>query len=623
MSNELKNDPVNVAASAPTGVSASRESSVTKFRPLRTWPAWLLVGLMFLARFGPWLFEDGASTYWMISIFGPLLCCLLLVIWWLTASRATWKERLLGFLGLAGGLTIILWLVHPTMRGPGTTYLTMPMGMVAFALGTTVLRQARPVRRTGVALLLALAGFAFSILLRNEGMTGDYKLGARWRWSKSSEALLLAKRPPEAPATDQRTPAVTRDVPNPEWPGFRGPDRAARFQGPPLSTNWSAHPPRQLWKIPVGPAWSSFVVAGNFLFTQEQRGPKETVVCYDAETGRELWSRPMEARFDDPLGGPGPRATPTLAQGRLFATGATGTFLCLNPSTGDIAWQQDLKSVSGRTAAPMWGFSASPVVSGKVVIVYAGGPGDKGLLAFDVESGALRWSVAAGNDSYSSPQLSAIAGQELVLMLSNNGLLCVEPATGKTQLNYEWKFANYRALQPHVAGQDTVLLPTGMTTGTRAIRITHTNEQWAAQELWTSRQLKPDFTDLVSFQGFVYGNDGGILTCVDLRNGERQWKAGRYGKGQILLLENSGLLLVAAEQGQVVLLRADPKEHSEIASFQALEGKCWNHPVVVRDRLYVRNAQEAACWQLPLAETRMANAGPDGAREARDGTIRP
>lgn len=595
-----------VAASG--GGSASSASPVRTFRPLRIWPALLLVALMFVARFGPGFLEGGIGVYWMIAVFGPLLCCLLLVIWWLTASRATWKERLFGFLGLVGGVTLTLLLAHPTMRGPGTSYLTLPMGMVAFALGATALRQQSPARRTSISLLLALAGFGFSILLRNEGMTGDYELGAHWRWSQSPEALMLAKRAPEAPAKDPRALTAPSDVTHPEWPGFRGPDRAARSLGPAVSTNWAAHPPKQLWKIPVGPGWSSFVVAGNLLMTQEQRGPKETVVCYDAATGREIWSRSIEARFDDPLGGPGPRATPTLAQGGLFVTGATGTFLRLNPSTGEIVWQQDLKSVAGR-AVPIWGFAASPVVAGQVVIVYAGGPGEKGLLAFDVASGALRWSAAAGHDSYSSPQVSAIAGQELVLMLSNDGLVCVDPVSGKSQLNYEWKFGNYRALQPHVIGNETVLLPTGMATGTRAIRIHRTNEQFEAQELWTSRQLKPDFTDLVSYQGFAYGNDGGILTCVDLSNGERQWKGGRYGKGQILLLENSGLLLIAAEQGQVVLLRADPKQHAEVASFQALEGKCWNHPVLVGDRLYVRNAQEAACFQLPLAEARMA-AGP-------------
>lgn len=593
--------------SASDGGAPDGSITSAKFRPLRTWPALLLVALMFGTRFGPIYLEGGLSSYWMIAVFGPLLCCLLMLIWWLTASRATWKERLFGFLGLIGSLAVTLMFVDPTMRGPGTTYLTLPMGMIIFALGATWLSNQRPTIRTGLALLFALAGFGVSIVLRSEGMTGDYVFTMRWRWSQTPEASMLAAHKPESPTGTNR-PALGKiemALANPEWPGFRGADRASRAHGPRISTNWTAHPPRQLWKITVGPAWSSFAVAGNFLFTQEQRGPMETVVCYDAETGREVWNRQIETRFDEPLGGPGPRATPTIARVGLFVTGATGMFLRLNPTTGEIVWQQDLKTVAGRTA-PMWGFAASPLVTGSVVIVHAGGPGDKGLLAFDVAAGALRWSAATGNDSYSSPQLNMIAGEELVLMLSNDGLMLADPATGKTRLNYEWKFMNYRALQPHLVGEDTILLPTGMSTGTRAIRISQTNGHLAAEELWTSKNLKPDFTDFVTYQSFAYGNDGGIFTCVNLKTGDRQWKGGRYGKGQVLLLENSGLLLIAAEDGRVVLLRADPSEHAEVASFKALEGKTWNHPVVVGDRLYLRNSQEAACYQLPLAEARTA-----------------
>jgi outer membrane protein assembly factor BamB len=596
----MNNQPIDAA---PGGVAPEVSNSTPAFRPLRVWPALLLVALMFVARFGPVYLEGGLSSFWMIAIFGPLLCGLLMIIGWLTASRATWRERLFGFLGLAGSLAVTLLLVDSTMRGPGTTYLTLPMGMIAFALGAAAFRKQRPIVRTTAAVLLAFAGFGFSILLRNEGMTGAYALSLHWRWSQSPEDRMLAGRAPRSPAAAAvdvaKSDKIDLALAYPEWPGFRGADRAARSRGPQISTNWSASPPRQLWKIPVGPAWSSFAVAGHLLFTQEQRGPMETVVCYDAGTGREIWNRPVETRFDDPLGGPGPRATPTLANGALFAVGATGTLLRLNPASGEILWQQDLKVVAGREV-PMWGFAASPLVAGPIVIVYAGGPGNKGLLGFDSASGALRWSTATGNDSYSSPQLNTIAGEELVLMLSNEGLLFADPATGKERLNYPWKFINYRALQPGLTADGAILLPTGMNTGTRAIRVTKNNEQLAVEELWTSRNLKPDFSDYVTHEGFVYGNDSGIFTCVDLKTGDRKWKGGRYGKGQVLLLEKSGLLLVAGEQGRVVLLRADPGAHAELGSFKALEGKTWNHPVVVGDRLYLRNSQEAACYQLPL-----------------------
>jgi len=593
-----------------TRTSSTQGAAPVTFRPLRIWPALVLVVLMVVARFGPAYLEGGLSDYWMISIFGPLLCCALMLIWWLTASRATWKERVFGFLGLIAALGVTLALVHPTMRGPGTTYLTAPMGFLLFGLSAAWLARRPPLTRTGFSVLLAFVGFGYSMLLRNEGMTGEYKMDTHWRWKRSAEATMLASRsagtqtgPQKVGETKAGANVTSEALANAEWPGFRGADRAGHWRGPQISTNWSSNPPRQLWKIAVGPGWSSFAVAGKLLFTQEQRGPMETVVCYDADTGHEIWTRQIETRFDDPMGGPGPRATPTIANGGLFVMGATGMFLRLEPATGAIGWQQDLKAVAGRTAPPMWGFSASPLVTGSVVIVYGGGPGDKGLLAFDLTSGTLRWSAAAGSDSYASPQLNTIAGEELVLLLSNEGLVCVEPATGKERLNYQWKFQGYRALQPTVIG-DTVLLPTAMNAGTRAIQISKNNGQLAAKELWTSRNVKPDFTDLIAHQGFVYGIDGGIFTCVDLKMGERKWKGGRYGKGQAVLLENSGLLLVSAEDGRVVLLRADPGEHTEVASFKALEGKTWNHPVVAGDKLYVRNAQEAACYQLTLVETK-------------------
>jgi outer membrane protein assembly factor BamB len=443
-------------------------------------------------------------------------------------------------------------------------------------------------------------------------------LDAHWRWSKTPEALMLASirsgtarggvSNAVSKTTDKAAEQYASGLANPEWPGFRGPDRSARALGPRISTNWVAHPPEQLWKIRVGPAWSSFAVAGQLLFTQEQRGPMESVVCYDADTGREVWARDIEGRLDDPLGGPGPRATPTLADGGLYVTCAVGWFMRLNPLTGEIVWKQDLRSVAGRKT-PMWGFAASPLVTEGLAIVYAGGPGDKGLLAFDTASGALRWSAASASDSYVSPQLNTILGEPLVLAFSNDGLLLVDPATGRQRLRYDWKFQQYRALQPRVIGDGTILLSTPMNIGVRALRLTKAGGELAAEELWTSRSLKPDFSDLVSYQGCAYGNDGGIWTCIDLKTGDRKWKGGRYGKGQALLLENSGLLLIAAEDGQVALVEAAPNEYREVASFKALNGKTWNHPVLVGDRLYVRNAEEAVAYKLPLGEVGATSRG--------------
>jgi outer membrane protein assembly factor BamB len=575
------------------------------FRTLRAWPAVALALLIAAARFGPALFEQGASKYWMVAVFGPMLCCLLMLVWWFVASRATWRERVLGGLGIVAAGAVAVGLAHPTMRGAGTSYFTLPTGFFLFGLTLAFLKNTHPGRRTPAAVLVAFAGFLLSTVVRNDGMTGDYAFTLRPRWTRTAEDVMLAspKRVPgPTNVSSVNTSAPGTDLfASPEWPAFRGLDRAGVSIGPKIATNWNTQPPRQLWKIPVGPGWSSFAVAGRKLFTQEQRGPKEAVVCYDADSGQEIWTSEIEARLDDPMGGPGPRATPTIANGALYVTGSTGAFMRMDPATGQVLWKKDLKEVAGRKV-PMWGFSASPLLEGNLAIVYGGGPGDKGLLAFDSTSGELRWSLPSGADTYTSPQMNMIEGENLVFMFSNDGLLLTEPATGRVRLNYAWKFPQYRAVQPHLVETNIVLLPTGMNVGTRAIRIVKSNGEFSAEELWTSRDLKPDFVDLVVYQGYAYGNDNGLLTCIDLKNGKRKWKGGRYGKGQILLLQNSGLLLVAAEQGQVVLVAAAPTDHIEIASFKALEGKTWNHPVVVGDRLYVRNSQEAAGFQLSLQE---------------------
>lgn len=570
---------------------------------LRIWPCVLLVVVMIIARFLPGFLEGGFSQYWMVGMMGPMACCLLLIIWWLAASRATWKERVFGFLGLIGAFAGTMALVDPMMRGPGTVYITLPMGMTAFGVGAILFCKRSPMVRTGVAVLLAVVGFGFSTLLRNDGMDGEYQLTLHWRWAPSIEERTLAMREAETAAAKLKSTAIATNLASAarDWPAFRGADRSGVWRGPAIDTNWTAHPPKLLWKVPMGPGWSSFAVAGNLLFTQEQRGAKETVACYDASTGQEIWNRQYDARIEDPMGGPGPRSTPTLAPSGLFVVGATGVFLRLNPANGEVVWQKDLKQIGVREA-PMWGYSCSPLVVGGNVIVWAGGKDGKGLLAFDVGTGAMRWAAATGNDSYASPQLHTIAGEELVSLLSNEGLVLADPLTGKVRVNYDWKASGYRALQPAVVDGETVIMGTPMNVGTRAIRIKKANSDLSVEELWTTRNLKPDFSDMVVYQGHLYGNDSGLLVCLDLKTGDRKWKDGRYGKGQMLLLENSGVLLVAAEDGRVHLVRADPTVHVELGAFKALEGKTWNHPVVVGDRLYVRNSQEAAAYQLVLAK---------------------
>jgi outer membrane protein assembly factor BamB len=252
---------------------------------------------------------------------------------------------------------------------------------------------------------------------------------------------------------------------------------------------------------------------------------------------------------------------------------------------------------------PMWGFVSSPLVVDGVVIVYAGGPEGKGLLAYRADSGEPAWAAATGPNSYTSPQPVTISGQTQVLFLSDRGLVSIDPATGNLRWSYEAPRDNiWRAVQPRSIGEAGVLF------GSEDLGLVRLDladgdapAPWSATERWASKAMKPAYNDFVTAEGCVYGFDAGIFCCVDAETGQRRWKAGRYGHGQVLLLSEQQLLLVLSETGDVALVAAKPDAYREIARFPAIAGKSWSHPVVAHGRLYVRNDETMACYELPVA----------------------
>ncbi|MFK8115277.1 MAG: PQQ-binding-like beta-propeller repeat protein [Rubripirellula sp.] len=599
----MNTDQAEESKEAAAEEKESVEIQKQKYWPLRIWP--VLVALLGMAatRYIPRLIEDESMMLVIVAVLGPVLFSLGILIWWLGFSRATIGERFIGLLGILVAAGITAAVSDKTMMGPALVLIMVPMGIAAFAIGVILCRKILSFKRTWISLLLATLGFGFTALLQSSGMWGNGRIDWQWRWEPTPEQMMLATRKTRSNAAveDDRLKDIDLWIANPEWPRFRGRDGLSQQHGPEISVDWTKNPPEELWRIPVGPGWASFVVAGDLLFTQEQHGDEEAVVCYMADSGVVVWTHLIASRFFDPLGGPGPRATPTLANGRLFAQGANGQLQRLDPRTGELVWEQDIREVADRKP-PTWGFSSSPLVVGEVVMVHAGGKDDKGVLAFDANSGDLKWSAAAGNDSYSSPQSATLAGENVVLMLTNDGINVLDPETGDSWLNYDWPYQGYRVIQPPVINGDSILLAT-QELGTRLIQVSKTEDgKFAAEEVWTSAKLKPDFNDFVLYEDHLYGFDGTIFTCIDREAGERKWKRGRYGKGQVLLLSSSGTLLVQSENGEVVLLKASPERHQELAKLDALEGRTWNHPVVVGDRLYVRNSAEAVCYRLPTIE---------------------
>jgi outer membrane protein assembly factor BamB len=478
----------------------------------------------------------------------------------------------------------------------------LPLVLTAWTVGLLAARHQPPrTRRLVLVAAICLTWGAFT-LVRTEGLAGDGKPVLRWRWQPTAEETYLAGMGSTGDATAEAPRQTVRLRPG-DWPGFRGPDRDGTLRGVRLATDWNAAPPRPLWRRPVGPAWSSVAAVDGLLFTQEQVGQFEAVLCLDAANGRTVWSHRDEARHEDGQSGPGPRATPTFAGGRIYALGATGILNCLDAATGERQWSRDVAADAGVKPLPIWGFASSPLVVGDVVIVFAGGESEKTLLAYRTDSGKPVWSAPAGKISYSSPHLASFGGEDQVLFVSDAGLAAFDPTSGAVLWQHRTPAGNPgipRAVQPRAVGPNQVLFDAGPDAGTGLVEVTRENGSWAVAERWLSRQLKPSFNDFVVHDSALYGFDGRVLTCIDLRTGRRRWKEGRYGSGQVLLLADQPLLLVAAESGEVALVAADPDRHTELGRFQAIEGKTWSHPAIADGRLYVRNAQEMACYELRL-----------------------
>ena len=396
----------------------------------------------------------------------------------------------------------------------------------------------------------------------------------------------------EGPAMSER--AFTRV----EWPGFRGPNRDGIVRGVRIETDWSKSPPQQLWRRPIGLGWSSFAVSGNLVYTQEQRGEDEIVACHKKATGEPVWRHRDRVRFWESNGGAGPRATPTISNGRIYAFGATGILNALDAATGAVVWSRNVAANADKKV-PMWGFSSSPLVIDDIVVVAASGR----LVAYDIATGKPRWFGPARPGSYSSPHRATIDGVVQILLLSAAGVTSVAPANGTVLWEHAWGEGT-TIVQPALTPDGDVLINAIGGTGGAGIRrlaVAQRSDGWKVEERWTSTGLKPYFNDFVVHKGHAFGFDGSILSCIDLSDGSRKWKGGRYGNGQLVLLPDEDLLLVLSEGGELALVKATPDQFTELARFKALEGKTWNHPVLVGDVLLVRNGEEMAAFRLPSA----------------------
>jgi outer membrane protein assembly factor BamB len=558
-------------------------------KPIRLWPGITLVMVLIIIRY---VLPNISPDFTVIGVFGGLFGSLLIVVWWAFFSHAKAFDRIaaigLMILTLAATSQIIDISIKTSMMGLMFAIYAIPFLMIAFVAWAALCRNLPVKSRRLTMVVTIILATGFWVCIRTNGMTGDAHHDLVWRWAKTSEERLLAQ------STDKITPVKLDSATmatEPEWSGFRGNNRDGIVQGSHISTNWKEKPPVEIWRKPIGPACSSFAVHGNLLYTQEQRGEFEMVSCYNLKTGALIWQHGDSTRFWDSHAGAGPRSTPTLSNDKIYTLGGTGILNVLDAYSGKVIWSHNA-AADTKVVIPGWGYTSSPLVVDSIVIVGISSQ----ILAYNFEKRKLLWTAQNTGESYSSPHLCVIDNVKQVLFQNKAGIASYLPENGKEL----WKFTleGVRIIQPSLISNNDLIIDLGDLQGLKRISVKNNAGNWTVKESWTSTSLKPNHNDILINKGYAYGIDMPGTECISLENGERKWKGKRYG-GQMLLLADQDLLLILSEKGEFVLVGAKPEKFSEIARFKAIEGKTWNHPVLVGDILVVRNSNEMAAFKLP------------------------
>jgi outer membrane protein assembly factor BamB len=478
------------------------------------------------------------------------------------------------------------------------TYLLPPLGLILLWRSSLV-GWARKIFGTILILLLSLLylgavpGFLFYVAgIDIVEWRGGYMPVITFSKTLPDYNRLEASRATQAKSTKTAPVEKGSDY----WTSFRGPKRDGHYDGPPILTQWPKDGLPLLWRQPIGGGYASFIVAEGRAYTMEQRRDFELVSAYDESTGRELWTNAWADKFEEPISGEGPRATPTYDAGRIYALGGLGELRCLDASSGRLIWGRSVIA-ENHGEVPTYGSAASPLIVRNEVIVLPGGSNGASVVAYDKLSGAPIWKSLSEMQAYTSPMLVNLAGQEQVLVVSARSVMGILAENGKVLWHLPWLVDNDNAIaQSVLLGINRFLLSAGYGKGCTAFEVTQTNGTFLARMVWRNTHLKNKFTSSVFYSGCVYGLDEDILVCLDAQTGERKWKDGRYGYGQLLLAE--GHLIILGADGVLAMVNASPVKYEELARFQALHGKTWDHPAIADGKIFVRNTVEMACFDI-------------------------
>lgn len=394
-----------------------------------------------------------------------------------------------------------------------------------------------------------------------------------------------------------------------DWPQFRGVNRDGVSAETDLPRTWPAGGPRVVWRRPIGEGFSSISVAGDRLYTMDSDGTTEYVVALEAGSGKEIWRVAAGSKLMDAMGN-GPRTTPTLDGGTVYAMGSHGRLLALKAADGAKVWEVDLVQAFG-AKRPNWGYSGSPLIDGDLLVLEVGGKDNRGVVAFEKATGKVRWGALDGDPAYSSPVVMTIGGikQYVVPRRAGSQTVALRPDDGSVLWTHPGPFSVIASAL--FVPPDKVYVSGGDDAGAVLMRVKSEGGKATVEELWKTRTMKNHFNNAVLVGDHLYGFDNATFKCLSVATGEETWASRGLGKGSLLVADKN-LLIVLSDRGTLLLVEATPTAYTELARFQAMEGKAWTSPTLANGRLYLRDEDEILALELkaPGAATMLAAARP-------------
>lgn len=373
-----------------------------------------------------------------------------------------------------------------------------------------------------------------------------------------------------------------------DWPQFRGPHQTG-ITSETIRTDWPEDGPPVLWRSPLGKGYSAISEVDGRLYTLFGSGDGTYAVSFDAATGKELWRYRLDGPYSNSFGD-GPRSTPTVRDGVVYVLSAQGTLAALDAGTGKERWAKDLKTAYG-ARVPTWGVSTSPLVEDGRIYLDVGGREGYSVMALDRKTGDALWGSQSDIPGYSTPVIETIDGQRQLFVFSGTQIVGLNPDNGRLLWKKGWRTDyDVNAAIPIFVPPNRVLVASGYGVGAALLEIRQGESGWTAEEVWTTRGMKNQFSSSISHRGTLYGFDDGTFKALDLASGDERWKVRGFGHGSLTLAGDH--LVVLGDKGQLAVVEATPEEYRKKAEMQIFRGKTWTVPTVADGRLFVRNENE-------------------------------